>query len=98
MTTRFAKIALAVTAASLVPTVLASEVGYGRAGGVVGAQRIEQIASYVSPRDLREFDTGDGRAGAAAALGPARATPPARKVEVAATWYGRDGGRLPFPG
>jgi hypothetical protein len=92
------RILLAAVAAALVVPALAGEFHtYGRAGGAVGAERVEQIASYVSPQDLREFDSGYGRAGGSAATAPVRATPE-RKVDVAAASFGRAGGPLPFSG
>jgi hypothetical protein len=57
------KITLVAVAAAMIAPALAGVHPYGRAGGAVDAQRVEQTASYVSPRDLREFDAGDGRAG-----------------------------------
>lgn len=93
------RIALAAVAAALVVPALAAGVpSYGRAGGAVGAGRVEQVASYVSPRDLREFDTGYGRAGGAVARAPVRAATPDREIDVAAAWFGRAGGPLPFSG
>ena len=93
------KIALVAVAAALVVPALAGEVhSYGRAGGAVGAERVEQVASYVSPQDLREFDAGYGRAGGSAATAPVQSATPQRKVDVAAAWFGRAGGPLPFGG
>lgn len=87
------KIALvAVAAAMVVPA------SFGRAGGVVGAERVEQIASYVSPQDLREFDAGYGRAGGPAAAAPPRPATPDRKVDVAVVWFGPTGAPLPIGG
>ncbi len=92
------RIVLAAVTAALVVPALAGEIRwYGRAGGAVGAERVEQVASYVSPEDLRDFDAGYGRAGGASAAAPVRATPE-RKVDVAAAWFGRAGGPLPFSG
>ena len=62
-----AVVAAMVVPALVVPALAAEFHSFGRAGGVVGAERVEQIASYVSPQDLREFDAGYGRAGGAAA-------------------------------
>jgi hypothetical protein len=93
------KLSLVAVAAALVVPALAGEVHlYGRAGGAVGAERVEQVASYVSPQDLREFDAGFGRAGGPVAKAPARAGTPDRKVAVAAAWFGRAGGPLAFGG
>jgi hypothetical protein len=90
---------LAAAAAAIVIPAMAAEVtSYGRAGGAVGAQRIEQLASYVSPRDLREFDAGYGRAGGPVASAQARTAKPAAKVDVAVDWYGRAGRPQPFGG
>ena len=46
---------------------------YGRAAARSGAERIARIASYVSPQDFREFDSGYDRAGGAAASAAAPA-------------------------
>lgn len=67
----FARIAIAAAAAAVFIPAVAGEIQfYGRAGGPVGAERVARIASYVSPRDLREFDSGDGRAGGPVAAAP----------------------------
>ena len=96
--TAVGRIMLAAVAVAAVVPALAGEIyWYGRAGGAVSAERAEQVASYVSPQDLREFDAGYGRAGDSAATAPVRATSE-RKVDVAAAWFGRAGGPLPFSG
>ncbi len=95
----FGMLALAAAAAALVIPAMAGEItSYGRAGGAVGAERIEQVASYVSPRDLSEFDAGHGRAGGPVAAAQVRTVKPTGKVNVAVDWYGRAGGPLPFGG
>src|SRR5262245_1026198 len=93
-----ARIALAAAVAAMVVPALAADVqSYGRAGGPVGAQRVEQLARYVSPKDLREFDAGYGRAGGPVAT--MRKPAPAPKTDVAAvSWFGRAGAPLPFGG
>jgi hypothetical protein len=93
---RVAVVAAMVVPALVVPGLAAELHSFGRAGGVVGAERVERIASYVSPQDLREFDAGYGRAGGAAASAPARPAKPDRKVDVAVVWFGRAGTPLPF--
>lgn len=92
------KIALvAVAAAVVVPGLAAEFHSFGRAGGVVGVERVERIASNVSPQDLREFDAGYGRAGGPAASAAGRPATPDRKVDVAVVWFGR-GAPLPVGG
>ena len=59
-----ARIALAAAAALMVPALAGMVQAYARADGAAGAGRVEQVASYVSPQDLREFDAGYGRTGA----------------------------------
>jgi hypothetical protein len=93
-----AKIVLAAAAAAVVPALAGEVQAYGRAGGAVGAQRVEQVARYVSPQDLREFDAGYGRAGGPVAHAPARAGKPAEKGGTSVAWYGRAGGPLVFGG
>jgi hypothetical protein len=93
------KMVLAAVAAALVVPALAAEVqSYGRAAGAVGTDRVEQIASYVNPQDLREFDSGYGRAGGPVAKAPVRTRTPDRKADTAVAWFGRAGGALPFSG
>jgi len=95
----FGKFALAAAAAAIVVPAMAGEVSYyRRAGGAVGAERIGQLASYVSPRDLREFDAGYGRAGGPVAAAQVRTAKPAGKVDVAVDWYGRAGRPQSFGG
>lgn len=79
------KVSLVVVAAAMVIPALAGEIhSFGRAGGAAGADKVEQVASYVSPQDLKEFDAGYGRAGGAAARAPAQPAAPDRKSDVAA--------------
>lgn len=93
----FAKLTLAAAVAAFVIPAMAAEVtSYGGAGGAVGAERIGQLASYISPRDLREFDAGYGRAGGPVATAQTRTAQPASKVDVAIDWYGRAGRPLRF--
>jgi hypothetical protein len=66
-------ILVAVAAALVVPALAAEVQSYERAGG----DRVEQIASYVNPQDLREFDSGYGRAGGPVAWAPADSRTPA---------------------
>ena len=73
----------AVAAALIVPALLGALPVYGRAGGLVGAARIEHLASYVSPQDLKEFDSGSSRAGGALGKAPAPAQEPGGKIDVA---------------
>ncbi len=93
-----AKIVLAAAAAVVVPALAGEVQSYGRAGGAVGAERVQHVASYVSPRDLREFDAGYGRAGGAVANAPVRTGTPAEKGSASVAWYGRAGGPLAFGG
>jgi hypothetical protein len=94
----FANIALAAVAAVVLVPAHAAEVNfYGRAGGTVGAERIQQIARTASPTRAAEFDPGYGRAGGAVVTAQAKevkSTP----VAVATEWYGRAGRPLPFGG
>ncbi len=92
-----AKIVLAAAAAVVVPALAGEVQSYGRAGGAVGAERVQHVASYVSPRDLREFDAGYGRAGGAVANASARTGTP-EKGSASVAWYGRAGGPLAFGG
>ena len=102
----FAKLALAAAAAAIVIPAGAADGAatvYGRAGGTVADQRIQQIANS-STRDsvaASEFDTGLGRAGGPAAFVVAKSvtTDATREQTVAAvSWYGRAGRPLPFGG
>ena len=79
------KLALAAVAAALfVPALLGGIPVYGRAGGLVGAERVERIASYVSPQDLKEFDSRVTAAPAVrSASAPAPAQEPGGKIDVA---------------
>ena len=89
------KLGLVAIAAALLAPVLAGAVPeYGRTGRAVGAAGIERIASYVSPQDLKEFDSGNGRAGSAVGKAPEQTQKPARKVDVAAAWFGPAGGQI----
>jgi len=93
------RMVLAAVAAALVVPALALEVqSYGRAGGAVGGDRVEKIASYVNPQDLREFDSGYGRAGGPVAKASVRTGASDRKVATAVAWFGRADGALPFSG
>ena len=79
------KLTVAAVAALIVPALLGAVPVYGRAGGVVGAASIERIASYVSPQDLKDFDSGSSRAGGALGKAPAPTQEPGgSKIDVAA--------------
>jgi hypothetical protein len=81
------KIALAIFVVALVGAVLGGEMPlHDRADRAAAAGRTEQIASQVSPRDLREFDSGDGRAGGPVASAPVRAAEPAGRVAAGSAW------------
>jgi hypothetical protein len=97
-----AKFAFAALAAALVLPASAAE--YGRAGGTVGAERIQQIAQRTqraSHSTQVTFQQGPGRAGGAAVYAILNTTPASKvagnNVQVA-QWYGRAGGPLPFGG
>jgi hypothetical protein len=94
----FSKIAFAAVAAAIVVPASAEPTIYGRAGSPVGAERIQQVAQTAGPAPTAEFDPGYGRAGGAVVTAQARPVKSATNVEVAAQWFGRNGGPLPFGG
>ena len=53
------------------------------ARAVAGVLQSERVASYVDPRNLKEYDSGYGRAGGALGQAPERTHKPPRKTDVA---------------
>jgi hypothetical protein len=94
----FSKIAFAAVAAAIVVPASAEPTIYGRAGGPVGAERIQQVAQADGPAPTAEFDAGYGRGGGAVVTAQAKPVKSATSVEVTAHWFGRNGGPLPFGG
>jgi len=90
------KLSLAAITVALVAPVLAGAVPVSRPAD--GAAQIQHVASYVSPKDLKDFDSGNGRAGSAVGNAPAekpdRKTDPDGRVEVATPWHGGAGGSV----
>ena len=94
----FNKIAFAAVAAAIVAPAAAGELTFhGRAGGTVGAERIQQVAQTAGPAPTAQFDAGYGRAGGPVTA-QARPVKEASKVQAATQWFGRAGGPLPFGG
>ena len=75
---KFGKFTLAAMAVALVAPALA---GAMPVAGVPGyAARAERVASYVSPQDLKDFDSGNSRAGGVVGAAP----PTAQQLEGSA--------------
>ncbi|HZR04096.1 MAG TPA: hypothetical protein VFA81_13100, partial [Burkholderiales bacterium] len=87
---------LALASALTIPAIAAdrSLPAYGRAGGTVGTDRVQEVGGKSETRYAAAdaaFDVGYGRSGGPAQLAVAKAQPATREGGRTVTWYGRAG-------